>query len=51
MSTKVQTRHFHAGKLRKVSVATGTNRCSISRVLHGYQNTAGGYKWEVCNER
>ena len=35
----------------EASVATGTNRCSISRVLHGYQKTAGGYKWEVCNER
>lgn len=35
--------------LKEGARVTGASRCCISRVLHGFLKTAGGYKWEVLH--
>lgn len=35
--------------LKEGARVTGARRSSISRVLHGFLKTAGGYKWEVLH--
>jgi len=35
--------------LKEGARVTGASGCCISRVLHGFLKTAGGYKWEVLH--